>query len=443
MDSKRYLKKTKFVSFDRSFSTYANHQKPDRWRMLHNEIKDFQIPRGAGLSYAAASFGKDSLTRDMCSFDRILEFDESTNLVVVEAGITLKKLLTWSFKKKKFLPVLPGQPDITIGGCVAANVHGKNPYKDGTIMEHIEWIELFHPSLGTKILSRTNDEKIFYATLGGLGLTGIITKVAIRLQALPSDEITISTQKTQSLQDAYEIMNKHTNDDLLYSWNMGSTFFNFGKGIVTSGVFSDTMSFEPPKTRNIKRMNSIDKLLPFSLWNNFSSSIINSINRTMQNNKNLEKKDVFSAFFPFVGIARRFYGMYGSNGFNEYQILVKNSNSMELIKAVNKIIKLEKPSLTLVAMKLFKGKQRFLHFSDDGLSLIFNLKHSSSTLNFLKKLDEITISFGAIPYIAKDSRLTKEVVEQCYPEYYKFKQILNEIDPKRIFKSELSERLNL
>ena len=163
----------------------------------------------------------------------------------------------------------------------------------------------------------------------------------------------------------------------------------------------------------------------------------------MQNNKNLEKKDVFSAFFPFVGIARRFYGMYGSNGFNEYQILVKNSNSIELIKAVNKIIKLEKPSLTLVAMKLFKGKQRFLHFSDDGLSLIFNLKHSRSTLNFLKKLDEITISFGAIPYIAKDSRLTKEVVEQCYPEYYKFKQILNEIDPKRIFKSELSERLNL
>ena len=119
--------------------------------------------------------------------------------MVVEAGITLKKLLTWSFKKKKFLPVLPGQPDITIGGCVAANVHGKNPYKDSTIMEHIEWIELFHPSLGTKILSRTNDEKIFYATLGGLGLTGIITKVAIRLQTLPSDEITISTQKTQSL----------------------------------------------------------------------------------------------------------------------------------------------------------------------------------------------------------------------------------------------------
>ncbi len=443
MNSERYLKKTKFVSFDRSFSVHANHQKPDRLRMLDNEIKEFQIPRGAGLSYAAASFGKNSLTRDMSSFNRILEFDESSKLVVVEAGITLKKLLAWSFKKKFFLPVLPGQPEITIGGCVAANVHGKNPYKDGTIMEHIEWIELFHPSIGTKIISRTNDEKIFYATLGGLGLTGIIIKVALKLQPLPSNTIAISSTKTQSLEDAVEIMNQHTEDDLLYSWNMGSTFFNFGKGIVTSGIFAEEDSFNPPEIINMKSMNSSDRLLPFSIWNNFSSSIINSINRNMQSSKNLTKKDVFTAFFPFVGIARRFYGMYGSNGFNEYQILIKKSNSVEFVEKVNELIKSENPSLTVMIMKLFRGKQRFLHFSEDGLSLIFNLKHSRSTLDFLQKMDEMVISFGALPYIVKDSRLTKEMVEQCYPEYYDFKEVLNEIDPKRIFKSELSERLNL
>ena len=431
------------MSFDRSFSVYANHQKPDRLRMLDVKTKDYQIPRGAGLSYAAASFGKDSVIKDMCYFDRILEFDESSKLVVVEAGITLKKILSWSFKKKFFLPVLPGQPDITIGGCIAANVHGKNPYKDGTIMEHVEWIELFHPELGTKIISRTNDEKIFYATFGGLGLTGIITKVALKLQTLPSDTIRTLSTKTQSLQDTFEIMKQHTGDDLLYSWNIGSTFLNFGKGIVTSGVFTNEDSFNPPKIIDMKSMNSTDRLLPFSLWNNFSSSIINSINRSMQNSKDFVKKDVFSSFFPFVGIARRFYSLYGSNGFNEYQILVKESNSTEFIEAVNKLIKSEKPSLTVMIMKLFRGKQRFLHFSENGLSLIFNLKQSNSTLNFLKKMDEMIISFGALPYIVKDSRLTKEVVEQCYPEYYDFKQILNEIDSKRIFKSELSERLDL
>ena len=422
---------------------FANHQRPDRLRMLNDRNEEFQIPRGAGLSYAPASFGKDKLIRDMCSFDRILEFDESSKIVVVEAGISLKKLLTWSFSKQLFLPVLPGQPEITVGGCVAANVHGKNPYKDGTFMEHVEWIELSHPTLGTKIISRSNEKKIFNATCGGLGLTGIITKVALKLQKLSSEIVILSPKKTESLKNTLEIMKQHTSDDLLYSWNMGSTLFNFGKGIVTSGIFSDDSSSKTPQIKERKGMNSNDRLLPFSLWNTLSSPIINSINRKIQSGKNIVKKDVYSALFPFVGTARMFYGLYGSNGFNEYQVLIKKKYSVEFIDDLTKLIKSEKPSLTILVMKLFNGKQKLLHFSDEGLSIILNLKHCNSTLKFLKKLDDIVISYKALPYIVKDSRLTKEVVERCYPEYHVFKEILNEIDPKRIFKSELSERMNL
>ena len=422
---------------------FANHQRPDRLRMLNDRNEEFQIPRGAGLSYAPASFGKDKLIRDMCSFDRILEFDESSKIVVVEAGISLKKLLMWSFSKQLFLPVLPGQPEITVGGCVAANVHGKNPYKDGTFMEHVEWIELSHPTLGTKIISRSNEKKIFNATCGGLGLTGIITKVALKLQKLSSEIVILSPKKTESLKNTLEIMKQHTSDDLLYSWNMGSTLFNFGKGIVTSGIFSDDSSSKTPQIKERKGMNSNDRLLPFSLWNTLSSPIINSINRKIQSGKNIVKKDVYSALFPFVGTARMFYGLYGSNGFNEYQVLIKKKYSVEFIDDLTKLIKSEKPSLTILVMKLFNGKQKLLHFSDEGLSIILNLKHCNSTLKFLKKLDDIVISYKALPYIVKDSRLTKEVVEQCYPEYHVFKEILNEIDPKRIFKSELSERMNL
>lgn len=422
---------------------FANHQRPDRLRMLNDRNEEFQIPRGAGLSYAPASFGKDKLIRDMCSFDRILEFDESSKIVVVEAGISLKKLLTWSFSKQLFLPVLPGQPEITVGGCVAANVHGKNPYKDGTFMEQVEWIELSHPTLGTKIISRSNEKKIFDATCGGLGLTGIITKVALKLQKLSSEIVILSPKKTESLKNTLEIMKQHTSDDLLYSWNMGSTLFNFGKGIVTSGIFSDDSSSKTLQIKERKGMNSNDRLLPFSLWNTLSSPIINSINRKIQSGKNIVKKDVYSALFPFVGTARMFYGLYGSNGFNEYQVLIKKKYSVEFIDDLTKLIKSEKPSLTILVMKLFNGKQKLLHFSDEGLSIILNLKHCNSTLKFLKKLDDIVISYKALPYIVKDSRLTKEVVEQCYPEYHVFKEILNEIDPKRIFKSELSERMNL
>ena len=422
---------------------FANHQRPDRLRMLNDQNEEFQISRGAGLSYAPASFGKDKLIRDMRSFDRILEFDESSKLLVVEAGISLKKLLTWSFSKQLFLPVSPGQPEITVGGCVAANVHGKNPYKDGTFMDHIEWIELSHPTLGTKIINRSNEKKIFNATCGGLGLTGIITKVALKLQKLSSEIVNLSPKKTESLKNTLEIMRQHTSDDLLYSWNMGSTLFNFGKGIVTSGTFSDDTNSKTPQIKERKGMSSNDRLLPFSLWNTLSSPIINSINRKIQSGKNIVKKDVYSALFPFVGTTRMFYGLYGSNGFNEYQVLIKKKYSVEFIDDLTKLIKAEKPSLTILVMKLFNGKQKLLHFSDEGLSIILNLKHCNSTLKFLKKLDDIVISYKALPYIVKDSRLTKEVVEQCYPEYHVFKEILNEIDPKRIFKSELSERMNL
>jgi decaprenylphospho-beta-D-ribofuranose 2-oxidase len=419
------------------------HQKPDRFRTLEDKSIISQISRGAGLSYVPASFGKNILVKEMLFFNRILEFDESSKIVVVESGITLKKLLEWSFKKQLFFPVLPGWPEITVGGCLAANVHGKNPCKDGIFMDHVEWIELFNPIFGTKIISRFNESKVFEATCGGLGLTGIITKVALRLQTLPSDSLSIIPKKAETLADALNIMKQNTDLDVLYSWHIGSTFLNFGKGIVRLGTFSKKFDSDDLVIPKIKNMSSDNKLLPFSLWNNFSSSIINSINRKLEFSKGEIKKTIFSGLFPFVDRANIFYTLYGSKGFNEYQLLISDNHANEFLDDLIKLIKLENPPLTFLFIKLFKNSQKYLRFSGNGVSIILNLKHCSATLTFLKKLDDLVISYNALPYIIKDSRLSKRVVEQCYSEYYDFKEILKEIDPKRIFKSELSERLDL
>lgn len=163
----------------------------------------------------------------------------------------------------------------------------------------------------------------------------------------------------------------------------------------------------------------------------------------MEIQKNIIKKDIFSGLFPFVEKARIFYSLYGKNGFNEYQILVDDKHAEEFLKDLTSLIKSKNPSLTFLFMKLFRGHQKLLQFSGNGVSIILNLKHNNQTLNFLKNLDELVISYKALPYIIKDSRLSKNVVEQCYPEYFDFKEILKEIDPKRIFKSEISERLEI
>jgi len=440
---KKFLKKTNFTSFDRSISITTMHQKPDRYRTLEDKSITFQIPRGAGLSYVPASFGKNILVKELLLFNRILDFDESSKIVIVESGITLKKLLEWSFEKHLFFPVLPGWPEITVGGCLAANVHGKNPRKDGIFMDHVEWIELFNPTFGTKIISRSNERKVFEATCGGLGLTGIITKVALRLQTLHSDSLLITPKKAETLTDALNIMKQNTDHDVLYSWHIGSTFLNFGKGIVRLGTFSKKFNSDHLVVPKIKNMNSDNKLPPFSLWNNFSSSIINSINRKLEFSKGEIKKSLFSGLFPFVDRANIFYTLYGSKGFNEYQLLIDNNHAHEFLDDLIKLIKLDNPSLTFLFMKLFENSQKYLHFSGNGVSIILNLKHCDATLTFLKKLDDLIISYNALPYIIKDSRLSKRVVEQCYPEYFDFKDILKEIDPQRIFKSELSERLDL
>jgi len=441
LNSSQYNRKTIFTSFDGSFSASTIHQKPDRFRMLENE-DSFQIARGAGLSYTPASFGNDVIVKEMSCFNRILEFQESERIVIVEAGITLKKLLEWSVTKNLYLSVLPGWPGITIGGCIAANAHGKNPHKDGSFVEHVKWIELYNPSFGYKTVSRTNDPKIFEATCGGLGLTGIITKVALFLKDLPSNSLVIEPRKVESFEESLKIMKSGSNSDVLYSWHIGSTFFNFGKGIVRIGSFSKDLQ-SGKVISSIKKLKSGNKMIPFSFWNNFSSSIINTINREIESKKGKVKKNLFSGLFPFVDRASIFYSLYGMRGFNEYQILVDHNHSNEFISELCKLIKTNKPPLTFLFMKMFRGEQKYVRFSKNGLSIILNLKHCKETLDFLNKLDELVISFNVMPYIIKDSRLSKKVVEQCYPQYHDFKEILNQIDPKRIFKSELSKRLEL
>ena len=236
-----HTKKTKFVSFDGNIEIVSQHQRPDRFRNLEQIPKDvIRIGRGGGYSYAAPSFGKNILTQEMTSFNRILEFDEKSQTVVVESGITLKELLEWSFRKKLLLKIQPGHPDITIGGCVAANVHGKNPHKDGTFVNVVLEIKLFHPDRGLMTLNRTRNSNIFELTCGGLGLTGIIISVKLQLDVLPSDRMIFETTPIESMMDAIEFFKNNLGADFISSWHDGSPLKkNFGRGVGYEGVFAD------------------------------------------------------------------------------------------------------------------------------------------------------------------------------------------------------------
>ena len=440
-----HIKKTKFKSFDGSVEIISQHQYPNKLHDLKQISKDVdRIGRGGGYSYAASSFGKNILTQEMTSFDRILEFDKESRTVVVESGITLKKLLKWSFEKKLFLKIQPGHPDITIGGCVASNVHGKNPYKDGTFTNVVLEIKLFHPDHGIKILSRTQNLDIFELTCGGLGLTGMILSVKLQLDVLPSDRMVFERTPVESLMDAVELFQKKLDDDFVSSWHDGSpSKKNFGKGVAYNGVFAKGFKSNKLITPKKEALTAFSRArLPFSLWNKIIAPLAYSFYRSHEiNGPKTYEKNIFDSLFPFGTNAKYYHYLYGKKGLSEYQILVDLKNAEEFVNDLTKLIKIEKPPLIVIFMKPFHGNGKYLRYSGSGITMALDFQSSSITNKTFSKIDDLLISYGAIPYVTKGP--SKRVVQTCFPEYDKFIEDLKKFDPKRIYKSDLSEKLGL
>jgi decaprenylphospho-beta-D-ribofuranose 2-oxidase len=439
------IKKTEFVSFDGSIRINSQHQCPNQLQDLEHIPKNVtRISRGGGYSYAAPSFGDNILTQEMTSFNRILEFDEKKRTVVVESGITLKKLLEWSFGKKLFLRIQPGHPNITIGGCLASNVHGKNPHKDGDFVNVVLEIKLFHPEHGFKILNRTQNSDIFELTCGGLGLTGTILTVKLQLDVLPSDRMIFERIPVESLMDTVKIFQNNLDADFISSWHNGSpSKRNFGKGIAYKGVFAD--GFKSNKLIMPKKealTPSSRACLPFSVWNKTTAAIVYSFYRYCEShNSKMYEKNIFDSLFPFGGSAKYYHFLYGKKGLVEYQILVDIEKVEEFVNDLTKLIETEKPPLILIFLKPFRGNQKYLRYSGSGISFALNFQHSQKTNEIISKLENIIISHGAIIHVIKGP--SKRVVQSCFPEYNKFIEDLKKFDPKKIYKSDLSEKLGL
>jgi decaprenylphospho-beta-D-ribofuranose 2-oxidase len=436
---------TKFVSFDGSIKINSHCQFPNNFHDLKQIPNNLpRIGRGGGYSYSAPSFGKNILTQDIRSFDKILEYDEKAKTVVVESGITLKKLLNWSFGKKLFLKIQPGHPDITIGGCIASNVHGKNPYKDGDFIHTVLEIKLYHPEHGIMILNRNQNSEIFELTCGGFGLTGIILNAKIQLDTLPSDRMIFERIPVDSLMDTVKLFQKNLDVDFISSWHNGSSSKKFfGKGIAYRGIFADNFQSNKLILPNKGALTSLSRArLPFSIWNKITAPIVYSFYRYREiNSPKSYEKNIFDSLFPFAGNAKYYHLFYGKNGLVEYQILVDFNKVEEFIKDLTKLIKIEQPPLILIFLKPFRGNQKYLRYSGSGISFALNFQRSPITSNFLSKLDDILISYGAILHVIKNP--SKRVVQTCFPEYSKFVEDLKKFDPKRIYKSDLSEKLDL
>jgi decaprenylphospho-beta-D-ribofuranose 2-oxidase len=252
------------------------------------------------------------------------------------------------------------------------------------------------------------------------------------------------TTPIESMMDAVEFFKNNLDADFISSWHDGSPLKkNFGRGVGYEGVFADGFKSNKLIMPKKKALTSYSRAsLPFSVWNKTTAAMAYSFyrKREITGSKTYER-NVFDSMFPFGGSAKSFHLFFGKNGFTEYQILVPFNKVEEFVNDVTKLIKIEKPPLIVIFMKPFNGNQKYLRYSGSGITIALDFQRSPITDKTLSKLDDIIISYGAIPNIIKGSN--KRIVQNCFPEYHKFIDELKKFDPRRIYKSDVSEKLGL
>ena len=434
------LAETDLRSFDRSEMARCHVQKPDRYRLLEALPVDVpRISRGSGVSYVGASFAGDCVVQDLAAFDRLLDFDAERGLLSVEAGARIGDVARFALSQGWSLPVVPGHPRASVGGCIAADVHGKNPARDGTFRAHVEAIEVFDPLSGWLQLDRHQHAERFAACFAGFGIPGLIGKATLRLVPAATG-YSLRSIAVAGLVEAREVLLAHAGAPLLYGWHDGRAG-RFGHGVIRFGLES-----KEPMTRSQRHpvdLPATIKPWPFCAW---SHRGIAALNRLIAHRHGPGQAHVAveSAMFP-LNDARAYYAGFGADGFVEAQWLLPHAGYTEFVASLEGEVARQRPRISLIASKLFDGQAQGLSFDGKGIALAIQLPQPKARAQaaFIAALTELALLHGGRPNLIKDSSLQADAARRGITDFAASRERLRAFDPQHLQASMLSRRLGL
>ncbi|HEY1747716.1 MAG TPA: FAD-binding oxidoreductase [Xanthobacteraceae bacterium] len=437
--------KQRFVSLDRHSVCVGEYDEPDRYREIVAVRADTPlIARGAGLSYVAASFGEGVRSIGLRRFDRILAFDAAERWIEVEAGVSLGKLYNFCLQHGLGLPVQPGHPQITVGGCIAGNVHGKNQFREGLFGDHVLSLRLFHPRHGIFDLSRQRESSLFELTVGGLGLTGLIVSARLALAPLSSDIVEVEHIATDSIDETFaRVATLRTARDLVYGWIDLAQRDGRCRGYVVVASTLPPRAGAGSRTRVVRPLDPGRQRFRPPLFNARTMPLVNRLYRSAGVHRSTRRSvPLFDVLFPAVG--KEFYfDWFGAGGFVEMQVLVPEKDSTGYVQEVIKLIRRHEQPIVLTTVKAFAGAARLLHYTGSGFSFSLDVPNTPGSLALLADLDDLNCANGVKSAVLKDSRLPAAAIRRQYADYEEFRDRIRSFDPARSFQSSLSRRLDL
>jgi FAD/FMN-containing dehydrogenase len=387
---------------------------------------------GMGRSYGDSCLndpGHIILTRNL---DHLLDFDRTTGILTAEAGVTLEEVLSISVPAGFFLPVTPGTKFVTLGGAVANDVHGKNHHIDGNFSHHVLAFELLRSDGSRLICSESSNSEFFYATIGGLGLTGLITWVKVQLKPVTSAFISQEVIKTENLAD-FLALNAASDRDFLYtvSWiDCLARGKNLGRGLFMRG--NHTPKDLAPKSISRSGKKSIPIDLPSFVLNGLTVKTFNALYYNRQLGRKSSSVVHYDPFFYPLDAVHHWNRIYGKRGFLQWQCVVPTDRATgeDAIKEILREISKAGMGSFLAVLKTFGPKPSLgmMSFPRAGITVALDFPNKGpKLLKLLERLDTITREAHGSIYAAKDARMSPESFRVFYPRVEEFMKFL---DPK-------------
>jgi len=414
---------------------------PNNISEIKNLIKKNSIARGLGRSYGDSSIQPNS-TIITTKLNKVINLDYKKGILLAEAGISVLEIIEKIIPHGWFLPVTPGSKYISLGGMIAADVHGKNHHKRGSFRNHIQELTIINENKKLIKCSKTKNPNLFNYTIGGMGLTGIIYSCKFRLTKISSHLIEQRIIKSKNLKETIQNIKKNNNCEYNVAWIDTSANYNsLGRSILFCGDHVKNKKNIIKKIFFRSKGLRILNIFPNWLLNSFTIRVLNLLyfNFTLEKNNRL---DIDNYFYQLDQI-KNFNILYGKKGFISYQFVIPYMNSEKGILQILKVLKINKVFSFISVIKSLGRNDGFLSFGIKGLTLVFDFPIYKNVYQVLEQVDDIVIKYKGKIYLTKDSRI-KNTTFKKMKTGFENKKFLEIRKKKKIFFSSLqSERLKI
>jgi decaprenylphospho-beta-D-ribofuranose 2-oxidase len=410
------------------------------------------VARGLGRSYGDPAQNAGGTVLDMTGLAAVHSIDPESGVADVDAGVSLDTLMRAALPFGLWVPVLPGTRQVTIGGAVGADVHGKNHHHKGSFGSHVLSMDLVTADGAVRTLTPEGpDADLFWATVGGMGLTGVVVRARVQLHRCESAYFVVDTDRTEDLDELLGLLTDGSDDEYGYSaawFDTTTTGVHLGRAVLTRGSLArvdelpvkmrrDPLAFDAPQ------LLTFPDAFPSGLANRLTLKAFSTLWYRKAPRRQRGAIQNITAFYQVLDLFGDWNRVYGGRGFLQYQFAIPYEATGALREIVARIAASPHASGLNVLKRFGAANPAPLSFPIPGWTACCDFPIAPGLHRFCDELDELVLAAGGRLYLAKESRASSATIRAGYPRFDEWRKVRDAADPRGVFVSDMARRLDL